>query len=137
MPLADAERSFPQGHASDVPAKLRQDLKSTLVANWKVWVPFQFINFRFVPQSMQARTPLLMSFVAWQCLPPTCLARSGCVPGRCPACAWECLALTCSARHACLPWWGSLRLALPAGQEVGGKGWTGTEHICATCSSWN
>jgi len=44
-----------QGKAGEVQGKLRQDLKPTLIANWKVWVPFQFINFRFVPQSLQAR----------------------------------------------------------------------------------
>ena len=47
-----------QGKAWSVPAKLRQDLKPTLFANWKVWVPFQLFNFRFVPQSLQARPPL-------------------------------------------------------------------------------
>ena len=52
-----------------MPAKLRQDLKPTLIANWKVWVPFQFINFRFVPQSMQVRTPLPIS--------PPCLGLLG------------------------------------------------------------
>jgi len=44
-----------QGHAGGVQAKLRQDLRPTLVANWKVWVPFQLVNFRFVPPSLQAR----------------------------------------------------------------------------------
>lgn len=24
-----------------------------MVANWKLWVPFQFINFRFVPPQLQ------------------------------------------------------------------------------------
>jgi hypothetical protein len=44
-----------QGRAGGVQAKLRQDLQPTLVANWKVWVPFQLLNFRFVPPSLQAR----------------------------------------------------------------------------------
>ena len=26
-----------------------------MVANWKVWVPFQFLNFRFVPVNLQVR----------------------------------------------------------------------------------
>ena len=24
-----------------------------MVANWKLWVPFQFLNFRFVPPQLQ------------------------------------------------------------------------------------
>jgi hypothetical protein len=32
-----------------VPAKLRQDWGTTVITNWKIWVPFQFLNFRFVP----------------------------------------------------------------------------------------
>lgn len=71
---------FTQGHASDVPAKLRQDLKPTLVANWKVWVPFQFINFRFVPQSMQVRTLCRSPHHAWALLGTHMLGN--CMPGR-------------------------------------------------------
>jgi hypothetical protein len=36
-----------------VPAKLRQDWRTTVVTNWKIWVPFQFLNFRFVPVNLQ------------------------------------------------------------------------------------
>ncbi|KAK9818021.1 hypothetical protein WJX72_005807 [[Myrmecia] bisecta] len=42
-----------EGHASAIPAKLRQDLKDAVITNWKIWVPFQFLNFRFVPQNLQ------------------------------------------------------------------------------------
>lgn len=42
-----------QGHPGIVVDKLRQDWKSTVFANWKLWVPSQFINFRFVPQQLQ------------------------------------------------------------------------------------
>ncbi len=34
-------------------AKLRQDWGAVVVANWKLWVPFQFLNFRFVPPQLQ------------------------------------------------------------------------------------
>jgi hypothetical protein len=30
-------------------AKLKQDLLPTVTANWALWIPGQFINFRFVP----------------------------------------------------------------------------------------
>jgi hypothetical protein len=29
--------------------KLKQDLLSTVTANWALWIPGQFLNFRFVP----------------------------------------------------------------------------------------
>lgn len=32
--------------------KLRQDLASTVVANWSLWIPGQFVNFRFVPPQL-------------------------------------------------------------------------------------
>lgn len=42
-----------EGHASEVPAKLKGDLFTIVKSNWVLWVPFQFINFRFVPQHLQ------------------------------------------------------------------------------------
>ena len=42
-----------EGNASAVVPKLKQDWSQTVVANWKVWVPFQFLNFRFVPVNLQ------------------------------------------------------------------------------------
>jgi hypothetical protein len=30
-----------------------QDWKPAVVANWKLWIPFQFVNFLFVPQQLQ------------------------------------------------------------------------------------
>ena len=35
-----------EGNAQSVPAKLKQDWRETVVTNWKIWVPFQFLNFR-------------------------------------------------------------------------------------------
>ena len=34
----------------------RPDWGNVVVANWKLWVPFQFINFRFVPPNLQVAT---------------------------------------------------------------------------------
>ena len=42
-----------EGNAHLVSAKLRQDWGNVVVANWKLWVPFQFLNFRFVPPQLQ------------------------------------------------------------------------------------
>lgn len=44
-----------EGHAGDVPAKLRADLPTMVRSNWTLWVPFQFVNFRYVPPQLQAR----------------------------------------------------------------------------------
>lgn len=42
-----------QGKGHEVKNKLRNDLKPTVIANWKLWVPAQFINFRMVPPHLQ------------------------------------------------------------------------------------
>ncbi|EEY61184.1 uncharacterized protein PITG_01436 [Phytophthora infestans T30-4] len=42
-----------EGHAEDIPDKLRADWWPLMKANWVVWVPAQILNFRFVPGSMQ------------------------------------------------------------------------------------
>ena len=42
-----------EGRAADASAKLRADLPEMLRSNWALWVPFQFINFRFVPVKLQ------------------------------------------------------------------------------------
>ena len=41
------------GKASEIPAVLQKDLKSAVVTNWGIWVPGQFLNFRFVPLNLQ------------------------------------------------------------------------------------
>jgi hypothetical protein len=42
--------------------RARADWGTVCVANWKLWVPFQFLNFRFVPPPLQARVcPLTRS----------------------------------------------------------------------------
>ena len=35
---------------------MKRDWKEAVIANWKLWIPFQFLNFRFIPQSLQVRT---------------------------------------------------------------------------------
>ena len=42
-----------QGKSHQVKSKLKNDLKPTVIANWKLWVPAQFVNFRLVPPHLQ------------------------------------------------------------------------------------
>lgn len=42
-----------EGHGSEVLSKLKADLATMVKGNWTLWVPFQFINFRFVPGNLQ------------------------------------------------------------------------------------
>ncbi len=37
-----------------VAPRLRRDLPDMVRSNWLLWVPFQFVNFRFVPPQLQA-----------------------------------------------------------------------------------
>uniref|UniRef100_A0A453KBG6 Protein Mpv17 n=3 Tax=Aegilops tauschii subsp. strangulata TaxID=200361 RepID=A0A453KBG6_AEGTS len=41
--------------------QLLQEWFSSLIANWQLWIPFQFLNFYFVPQKLQV---LAANFVA-------------------------------------------------------------------------
>jgi hypothetical protein len=38
---------------SEIPEKLQSDWKETTLANFKVWVPAQFINFVIIPAQYQ------------------------------------------------------------------------------------
>jgi hypothetical protein len=42
-----------EGRGAEAPAKLRADLPAIVRSNWALWVPFQFLNFRFVPVRLQ------------------------------------------------------------------------------------
>ena len=42
-----------QGKRHEVVPKLKQDMRAILTTNWKIWIPFQFLNFNFVPQQLQ------------------------------------------------------------------------------------
>ncbi len=44
---------FLEGQGEQVPSKLKSDLFTIVKSNWVLWVPFQFLNFRFVPQHLQ------------------------------------------------------------------------------------
>lgn len=48
---------------AQVKAKLDQDFWPTCVAQWKLWVPFQFINFAFVPGNLQVAAANLIGLV--------------------------------------------------------------------------
>ncbi|KAK4394935.1 Peroxisomal membrane protein 2 [Sesamum angolense] len=50
-----------EGRPSHVIPKLKQEWFSSVVANWQLWIPFQFLNFRFVPQQFQV---LAANFIA-------------------------------------------------------------------------
>ncbi|KAJ6804737.1 protein sym-1 [Iris pallida] len=50
-----------EGRPSQVMPKLKQEWFSSVVANWQLWIPFQFLNFLFVPQKFQV---LAANFVA-------------------------------------------------------------------------
>ena len=52
-----------EGHSSEVPAKIRNDLFTIIRSGWALWVPFQFINFRFVPVNLQALASNLVALV--------------------------------------------------------------------------
>ncbi|XP_065851711.1 protein sym-1 [Euphorbia lathyris] len=42
-----------EGKPEQVVPKLQQEWFSAVLANWQLWIPFQFLNFRFVPQQFQ------------------------------------------------------------------------------------
>ncbi|KAG9146398.1 hypothetical protein Leryth_020128 [Lithospermum erythrorhizon] len=42
-----------EGKPLQVIPKLQQEWFSSVIANWQLWIPFQFLNFRFVPQQLQ------------------------------------------------------------------------------------
>ncbi|KAJ9180940.1 hypothetical protein P3X46_009124 [Hevea brasiliensis] len=42
-----------EGRPQQVVPKLQQEWFSAVLANWQLWIPFQFLNFRFVPQQFQ------------------------------------------------------------------------------------
>lgn len=42
-----------QGKSDQVAAQLKSDWLGVVKANWMLWVPVQFFNFRFVPVNFQ------------------------------------------------------------------------------------
>jgi hypothetical protein len=53
IPVMFSAGALLNGKPETVVQKLEQDWKPTLLANWAVWIPAQFINFRFVPAQFQ------------------------------------------------------------------------------------
>jgi len=41
------------GAPGEIYTKLKANWFDSVVLNWKIWLPFQFLNFRFVPQNYQ------------------------------------------------------------------------------------
>jgi len=53
-----------EGHGpSEVVGKLKADLGTIVKSNWTLWVPFQFINFRFVPGNLQVLAANVVALV--------------------------------------------------------------------------
>lgn len=53
-----------EGRPSEVVPKLQQEWFSAVLANWQLWIPFQFLNFRFVPQQFQVLAANVVA-LAW------------------------------------------------------------------------
>ncbi|CAN6806289.1 unnamed protein product [Brassica oleracea] len=53
-----------EGKPSHVIPKLKQEWTGAVVANWQLWIPFQFLNFRFVPQNFQVLASNVVA-LAW------------------------------------------------------------------------
>ncbi|XP_050369345.1 protein SYM1 [Argentina anserina] len=52
-----------EGRPSQVVPKLQQEWFSAVLANWQLWIPFQFLNFRFVPQQFQVLAANVVALV--------------------------------------------------------------------------
>ncbi|CAK9225621.1 unnamed protein product [Sphagnum troendelagicum] len=52
-----------EGRQSEISDKLHKDLLETVVANWKVWIPFQVVNFGFVPPHLQVAAAGVLGMV--------------------------------------------------------------------------
>ena len=50
-----------QGKPTEIIPRLKAGWWDSLLLNWKIWVPCQLVNFRFVPQNYQV---LFANFVA-------------------------------------------------------------------------
>ncbi|KAJ0243889.1 Peroxisomal membrane 22 kDa [Hirschfeldia incana] len=53
-----------EGNPSNVIPKLKQEWTGAVLANWQLWIPFQFLNFRFVPQNFQVLASNVVA-LAW------------------------------------------------------------------------
>jgi hypothetical protein len=53
-----------EGKGPEVVPTLKRNLPDMVKSNWMLWVPFQFINFRFVPPHLQVLMSNLVA-LAW------------------------------------------------------------------------
>lgn len=53
-----------EGRPSQIVPKLQQEWLATVLANWQLWIPFQFLNFLFVPQQFQVLAANVIA-LAW------------------------------------------------------------------------
>jgi len=53
-----------EGRPSEILPKLQQDWFASVLANWKLWIPFQFLNFLVVPQQLQVLVANVIA-LAW------------------------------------------------------------------------
>lgn len=53
-----------EGRPAQIMPKLQQEWFSSVVANWQLWIPFQFLNFQFVPQKFQVLAANIIA-LAW------------------------------------------------------------------------
>ncbi|CAI0374574.1 unnamed protein product [Linum tenue] len=53
-----------EGKPAQVMPRLQQEWFSSIIANWQLWIPFQFLNFRFVPQQFQVLAANVIA-LAW------------------------------------------------------------------------
>ena len=51
-----------EGRPEMIPQKIKNDWLSTVLTNYAVWVPAQFINFRFIPQLHQVLFSNIVGF---------------------------------------------------------------------------
>ncbi|KAH0451859.1 hypothetical protein IEQ34_019158 [Dendrobium chrysotoxum] len=55
--------SLPGASGASLRLLLDQEWFSSVLANWQLWIPFQFLNFRFVPQKFQVLAANLVALV--------------------------------------------------------------------------
>lgn len=52
-----------EGRQHEITMKLKKDWFPVVIANWKVWFPFQLINFGFIPPQLQVAATSLVGMV--------------------------------------------------------------------------
>jgi len=56
-----------EGHGDQVKDKLNSDLFTIVKSNWALWVPFNFLNFRYVPTSLQVGASNVVALLVCFC----------------------------------------------------------------------